>query len=177
MGNLCQVCDRFSLIEDEYSNKHNYKIPNIALPKEDISEYSKEEIEEKKELKFEEEEEADKNKDKDKDKEKEKDSETQANNINIAKKEKSEETKKKYSKSKSSLIKKKSSSNKQLTEDRRRGRFERRGIRSQSLTKTSQSKLLQDIFYEKSLSKTKSSHSVNAKKVFKRKKKKSTTLM
>ena len=174
MGNLCQACDRFSLIEHENSNKHVHKLPDIALPKENISEYSKEEIEEKKELKFEEEE-TDRKKDKDKDKEK--DSETQANNINIEKKEKSEETKKKYSKSKSSLIKKKSSSNKQLTEDRRRGRFERRGIRSQSLTKTGQSKLLQDIFYEKALSKTNLSHSVNAKKVFKRKKKKSTTLM
>ena len=69
MGNLCQVCDRYSLIEHENSNKHNYKLPDISLPKENLSEYSKEEIEEKKELKFEEEE-TDKNKDKDKDKEK-----------------------------------------------------------------------------------------------------------
>ena len=173
MGNLCQVCDRYSLIEHENSNKHNYKLPDISLPKENISEYSKEEIEEKKELKFEEEE-TDRKKDKDKDKEK--DSETQTNN-NIEKKQKSEETKKKYSKSKSSLIKKKSSNTESFREDRRRGRFERRGIRAQSLTKTSQSKLLQDIFYEKALSKTNLSHSVNAKKVFKRKKKKSTTLM
>ena len=173
MGNLCQVCDRFSLIESEngHSKKNEYKIPDIALPKENISEYSKEEeIEEKKELKFEE--------DKvDKKKGKEKDSETQRSNINNKKNEKSEEAKNKYSKSKSSLIKNKSSSSKSLMEDRRRGRFERRAIRSQSLTKTSQSKLLQDIFYQKTLSKANISHSQNSKKVFKRKQKKSTTLM
>ena len=179
MGNICQFCDRFSLIEDEKENskKNENQISDISLPKENISEYSKEEeIEEKKNLKFEKDE-TDKVKDKDKDKEKEKDSEAQTNNINISKKEKSEEKKKKYSKSKSNLIKNKSNSSKSLIEDRRRGRFERRGIRSQSLTKTSQSKLLQDLFYEKALSKNNISHSQNIKRVFKRKKKKSTTLM
>ena len=179
MGNICQFCDRFSLIEDEKENskKTENQISDISLPKENISEYSKEEeIEEKKNLKFEKDE-TDKVKDKDKDKEKEKDSEAQTNNINISKKEKSEEKKKKYSKSKSNLIKNKSNSSKSLIEDRRRGRFERRGIRSQSLTKTSQSKLLQDLFYEKALSKNNISHSQNIKRVFKRKKKKSTTLM
>ena len=168
MGNLCEACDRFSLIENEkvHSNKHEYKLPNIDLPKENISEYSKNE--EKKKLKFEED---------GTDKDKEKDSETPINNIKIDKDEKSEEKKKKCPKSKSNLIKNKSCSSKSLIEDRRRGRFERRGIRSQSLTKTNQSKLLQDIFYEKTLSKKNISHSQNSKKVFKRKTKKSTTLM
>ena len=168
MGNLCEACDRFSLIENEkvHSNKHEYKLPNIDLPKENISEYSKNE--EKKKLKFEED---------GTDKDKEKDSETPINNIKIAKDEKSEEKKKKCPKSKSNIIKNKSCSSKSLIEDRRRGRFERRGIRSQSLTKTNQSKLLQDIFYEKTLSKKNISHSQNSKKVFKRKTKKSTTLM
>jgi len=171
MGNICEACDRFSLIENEkiHSKKHEYKVPDIDLPKENISEYSKEEeIEEKKKLKFE----VDGT-----DKVKEKDSETPINNIKIAKDKKSEEKKKKCPKSKTNLIKNKSSSSKSLIEDRRRGRFERRGIRSQSLTKTNQSKLLQDIFYEKTLSKNNISHSQNSKKVFKRKNKKSTTLM
>ena len=171
MGNICESCDRFSLIENEkiHSKKHEYKVPDIDLPKENISEYSKEEeIEEKKKLKFE----VDGT-----DKVKEKDSETPINNIKIAKDKKSEEKKKKCPKSKTNLIKNKSSSSKSLIEDRRRGRFERRGIRSQSLTKTNQSKLLQDIFYEKTLSKNNISHSQNSKKVFKRKNKKSTTLM
>ena len=170
MGNICEACDRFSLIENEkiHSKKHEYKVPDIDLPKENISEYSKEEeIEEKKKLKFE----VDGT-----DKVKEKDSETPINNIKIAKDKKSEEKKKKCPKSKTNLIKNKSSSSKSLIEDRRRGRFERRGIRSQSLTKTNQSKLLQDIFYEKTLSKNNISHSQNSKKVFKRKNKKSTTL-
>jgi len=179
MGNLCLVCDRFSIIENEkeHSKKHEDEKPDIELPKENISEYSKEEkIEEKKKLKFEKE---GKNKDKGKDKHKhkEKDSEIQTNNINIKKNEESEDKKKQYSKSKSTLIKNKSSSSKSLIEDRRRARFERRGIRSQSLTKTSQSKILQDIFYQKTISKNNISHSQNSKKVFKRKKKKSTTLM
>ena len=179
MGNLCLVCDRFSIIENEkeHSKKHEDEKPDIELPKENISEYSKEEkIEEKKKLRFEKE---GKNKDKGKDKHKhkEKDSEIQTNNINIKKNEESEDKKKQYSKSKSTLIKNKSSSSKSLIEDRRRARFERRGIRSQSLTKTSQSKILQDIFYQKTISKNNISHSQNSKKVFKRKKKKSTTLM
>jgi len=171
MGNICEACDRFSLIENEkiHSKKHEYNLPDIDLPKENISEYSKEEeIEEKKKLKFE----VDGT-----DKVKEKDSETPINNIKIARDKKSEEKKKKCPKSKTNLIKNKSSSSKSLIEDRRRGRFERRGIRSQSLTKTNQSKLLQDIFYEKTLSKNNISHSQNSKKVFKRKNKKSTTLM
>ena len=74
MGNICQFCDRFSLIEDEKENskKNENQISDISLPKENISEYSKEEdIEEKKNLKFEKDD-TDKVKDKDKDKEKEK---------------------------------------------------------------------------------------------------------
>jgi hypothetical protein len=68
--NLWQVCDRFSLIENEndHSKKYEYKITDTNLPRE-ISAYSnEEEFWEKKKLKFEEDE-TDKIKDKDKDSE------------------------------------------------------------------------------------------------------------
>ena len=163
MGILCQVCDRTN-IEPEHQ-KHNPYNFGIVLPKENISEFKKEtetETEEKEELKFEE---------SDKEKVKEKDSEEEKTvNINVI------HTDDKPRKRRSNIIKNKSKSSKIVFQDRV-GRFERREIRSQSLTKINQPKHLQDIFYEKIYLKDNESHSQNTKRVFKRKKKKSTTLM
>jgi hypothetical protein len=43
MGNLCQACNRYSIIERQNSNKQDYTLSECSLPKENISEYSKEE--------------------------------------------------------------------------------------------------------------------------------------
>ena len=164
MGILCQVCDRANNTEPEHQ-KHNPYNFGIVLPKENISEFKKEtetETEEKEELKFEE---------SDKEKEKEKDSEEEKTvNINVI------HTHDKPKKRRSNIIKNKSKSSKILFKDRV-GRFERTEIRSQSLTKINQPKNLNDIFYDKIFVKDNESHSQNTKRVYKRKKKKSTTLM
>ena len=181
MGNLCQACDRVSLLEPERP-KHNPYNYGVILPKENISEFkkeieteekeekedkeekeNKEEKEEKYELKFEE---------SDVEKTKEKDSEKKTVNINVIKtNDKNDKPRKRIS-----IIKNKSKSSKSLFIDRV-GRFDRREIRSQSLTKINQPSKIQDIFYEKIYAKDNESHSQNTKRVFKRKKKKSTTLM
>ena len=171
MGILCQACDRVSLIEPERP-KHNPYNYGVVLPKENISEFKKEieteekeekteteEKEQKEELKFEE-----------SDIEKEKDSKEKIVNINVI------NTDDKPKKRKSNIIKNKSKSSKLLFQDRV-GRFDRKEIRSQSLTKINQPRKIQDIFYEKIYLKDNESHSQNTKRVFKRKKKKSTTLM
>ena len=159
MGILCQACDRVSLIEPERP-KHNPYNFGIVLPKENISEFKKEaDTEEKEELKFEE-----------SDTEKGKDSEKQITNISVI------NTDDKPKKRGSNIIQNKSKSTKIVFQDRV-GRFDRREIRSQSLTKINQPRLLQDVFYEKIFLKDNESHSQVTKRVFKRKKKKSTTLM
>ena len=171
MGILCQACDRVSLIEPERP-KHNPYNYGVVLPKENISEFKKEieteekeekteteEKEQKEELKFEE-----------SDIEKEKDSKEKIVNINVI------NTDDKPKKRKSNIIKNKSKSSKLLFQDRV-GRFDRIEIRSQSLTKINHPRKIQDIFYEKIYLKDNESHSQNTKRVFKRKKKKSTTLM
>jgi len=179
MGILCQACDRVSLIEPEHP-KHNPYNFGIVLPKENITDIKKETETEEKETEEKEKEKEKENEKKENakkelkfeesDTEKEKDSERQTANINVI------NTDDKPKKRRSNVIKNKSKSSKTVFKDRV-GRFDRREIRSQSLTKINQPKNLQDIFYEKIYSKDNESHSQNTKRVFKRKKKKSTTLM
>ena len=132
---------------------YNY---GVILPKENISEFkkeieteekeekedkeekeNKEEKEEKYELKFEE---------SDVEKTKEKDSEKKTVNINVIKtNDKNDKPRKRIS-----IIKNKSKSSKSLFIDRV-GRFDRREIRSQSLTKINQPSKIQDSKHKKSI--------------------------
>ena len=176
MGILCESCDRLSLLENE-PQKTNIIYDNddgFELPKENLSTEPK--IEEKILMNFEDDEkDNDKPKeeenDKDEDKEKEKEKEIQNQVISNEK-----QNEKKKKKPKSSLSKIKCKSSKLVIADRRKFKEPRREVRSNSLPTPHDPDLYHELFKDDSQRKSKR-RSVNDIKVFKRKKKKSTTLM
>ena len=161
----CQVCDRINNLYLEEPENENNKNPEIILPKYNIHNVSNKDNDEKNEekiiIKF------DSN-----DKEEEKDKESLNTNS-----ESQYTIKKKYSKSKTKVNI--TNQNKLILETKPKDKKERREYRSHSLTKQNASKEIENILNEKiDVSKSiNPSRSQNVKKKFKRKNKKSTTLM
>jgi len=163
----CQGCDRINLLYLEEDENAKYKNPEIYLPKYNIHNTpnkskndNEENIEEKILIKFDSDE-----KGEDKDKESLNTNSESQYTIN-----------KKYSKSKSKVN---ITQNKLILETKIKGKNGRREYRSHSLTKQNANKEIENLLNEK-ITVNKSinpSRSQNIKKIFKRRNKKSTTLM